>query len=104
MADQLLSPASAEGRWVTWGRTLLAAAVVVVLAALGAMNITLRARLHEVEDGVLWSQGQLGVTAAEVAPASAGLAAGIVQGDLLLAVNGRAVRKPEDVEIGRAHV
>jgi two-component system NtrC family sensor kinase len=86
-----------ESRWLAWGRTTFAATVVVILAALGIMNIALRARLHEVEDGVLWSLGSAGVTASAVAPASAGTAAGITSGDVLLSVNGRPVHKPEDV-------
>ena len=96
MSDHPLSVSSAESRWLAWDRTVFAA-TVVILAALGVMNISLRARLHEVEDGVLWSQASGGVTASEVAPASAGAAAGIVSGDLLLSVNGRPVRKAEDV-------
>ena len=43
-------------------------AVVAVLVALGVANIAMRARWHEVEDGVLWGARAEGVTAVEVAP------------------------------------
>ena len=59
--------------------------------ALGIANIAMRARLHEVEDGVLWAERSEGVSAAEVAPDSAAGKAGIVRGDVLVAVNGEPV-------------
>ncbi|MGE3176744.1 MAG: ATP-binding protein [Vicinamibacterales bacterium] len=79
------------------GRTAFAVAVAAVLLVLGLANITLRARLHAVEDGVLWSDRVEGVTAAAVAADSTGAAAGIRVGDVLIAVNGRAVERPGDV-------
>ncbi len=86
-----------EGPWRQWGRSLLAAAVVVVLVTLGLANIVLRARLHEVEDGVLWRARAEGVTAAAVAPGSAAARAGVLPGDILLAVDGTPVQQPADV-------
>ena len=56
---------SSTDRWFAW-RTLFAVAVVVILVALGVENMRLRARWHEVEDGVLWSSRAEGVTATEV--------------------------------------
>src|SRR6266850_5860703 len=48
-------PESVEGRWIVWGRSVLAVAVVAVLIVLGVANIAMHARWHEVEDGVLWT-------------------------------------------------
>jgi PAS domain S-box-containing protein len=71
--------------------------VVACLLALAAANISLRANWHEVEDGVLWAGRPDGVVAAEVAPGTAGAAAGVRAGDLLLAVNGQPVEHPDQV-------
>src|SRR5947208_15628501 len=57
----------------------------------------MRARWHEVEDGVLWTARGEGVVAAEIAPGSAAASAGIERGDVLLAVNGSPVQTPADV-------
>jgi two-component system, NtrC family, sensor kinase len=86
-----------ESTWLVWGRSVLALTTVVVLIALGLANIGMRARWHEVEDGVLWGVRPEGVTAVEVAPASAADGAGIQPGDVLLAINGSAVQTPADV-------
>ena len=86
-----------------WARPALVCGIVIVLAALGVANIGLRARWHEVEDGVFWDARPEGVTAVEVAPGSAAAAAGIARGDLLIAVNGAPIQSPSG-EIGRAHV
>jgi signal transduction histidine kinase len=72
-------------------------AVVAVLASLGIANVTMRARWHEVEDGVLWGARAEGVTALEVATDSPAAASGIRPGDVLLAVNGEPVESPADV-------
>src|SRR5688500_4114876 len=87
----------AEARWWVWGRTVFALAVVLLLGALGTANIVTYARWHEVEDGILWGSRPEGVTAVEVAAGSAGAAAGIQRGDLLLAVNGVPVHTQADV-------
>jgi PAS domain S-box-containing protein len=73
------------------------AAIVVVLVVLGVANIAMRARYHEVEDGVLWGTGPQGVVALEVAADSPGATSGIEPGDILLAVNGAPVETPGDV-------
>ena len=65
--------------------------------ALGIANITTRARLHEVEDGVFWADRFEGVTAAEVASDSAAGKAGIQRGDVLVAVNGNPVETRAEV-------
>ena len=86
-----------ESRWLPMGRTVFAVAVAAILLTLGVANITLRARLHEVEDGVLWGQRSEGVTAVEVAKGSTGETAGIRSGDVIVAVNGHVVERPSDV-------
>ena len=86
-----------EGRWLSWGRSAFAIVVVVILIALGIANLEMRARWHEVEDGVLWSARAEGVVAAGIAPGSAAATAGIERGDVLLAVNGSPVQTPADV-------
>src|SRR5690348_15167497 len=64
------SPARAEARWFAWGRSIFASTVVVLLMVLGAANIAVRGRWHEVEDGVLWSSRAEGITAVEIATGS----------------------------------
>ena len=87
----------AEARWRVWGRSVFALVVVFSLAGLGVANIATRAKWHEVEDGVFWGPRAGGLTAVEVATGSAGARAGIERGDLLLAVNGVAIRTQADV-------
>jgi PAS domain S-box-containing protein len=72
-------------------------AIVGVLVALGVANVVMRARWHEVEDGVLWGARSQGVTAIEVADDSPAFRAGVHPGDVLLAVNGAPVETPADV-------
>lgn len=95
--SQNLRPERAEtGQWRSWARPLGVVAVVAVLVALGVANIVMRAGWHEVEDGVLWGARSQGVTAVEVAPLSAGDAAGVKPGDILLAVNGTPIETPAE--------
>lgn len=86
-----------EPQWRNWARSILAIMVVAVLAGLGIANIHLRAKWHEVEDGVLWAARPDGVVAAEVAAGSAAGRAGVQPGDVLLAIDGRPVQTPADV-------
>ena len=86
-----------ESRWLSWGRSAFAATIALVLIGLGVANVAMRARSHEVEDGVLWDARPEGLTATEVAGGSAGELAGINRGDILLAVDGRAVESLADV-------
>jgi PAS domain S-box-containing protein len=77
-------------------------AVVLALATLAAiiftwLNFLQRSRYDLVDDGVAWSDGPAGIEAWKVAPDSPASAAGIRQGDILLAIN--------DAEVPRvAHV
>src|SRR4051812_16628181 len=86
-----------EARWLVWGRSVFAVAVVVLLVALGVANVAMYSRWHEVEDGVLWSGRAEGVTATDIAEGTAAATAGIERGDVLLAVNGAPVQTPSDV-------
>jgi PAS domain S-box-containing protein len=98
MFDVTLSHAEpVEARWLVWGRSASAVVIVLVLVALGVANVAMYSRWHEVEDGVLWDARIEGVTAVDVLPQSAGAAAGIKPGDVLVAVNGAAVESPADV-------
>src|SRR6185295_14269643 len=98
MPDSSLNHAECvEARWLIWGRSAFAVSVVVVLVALGVANVALYSRWNEVEDGVLWGARAEGVTAIDVLDGSAGAAAGIQRGDVLLAVKGIAVDSPADV-------
>jgi two-component system, NtrC family, sensor kinase len=83
--------------WFAWGRAAFALVILAVLVALGVANIGMYGRWHEVEDGVLWGARAEGVTALDIAPASAAAAAGIARGDILLAVNGTPIESPADV-------
>ncbi len=88
---------SQPARWIVWGRSLFALAVVGLLLVLGVANIALRAQSHQVEDGVLWADRPEGVTVAAVADGSSASRAGIERGDVLLAVNGTPVERTADV-------
>ena len=80
-----------------WARPVLVIAIVAVLIGLGIANVVMRARWHEVEDGVLWGARSQGVTAIEVAADSPAAESGVKPGDVLLAVNGVPVESPADV-------
>src|SRR6185312_15880732 len=84
-------------RWIVWGRSLLALAVVGMLLMLGVANIALRAQAHQVEDGVLWAERAEGVTVADIADGSPASHAGIQRGDILIAVNGTPIQRRADV-------
>ncbi len=96
-SESSLSVTTPEARWLVWGRSVFALAVVVVLVVLGVANVAMYSRWHEVEDGALWGARPEGVTAVEVAAGSAAATAGIRRGDVLLAVNGAPVQTPADV-------
>ena len=83
--------------WAGWGRLAVALTFVVTLLGLGAANVALRASWNEVEDGVLWTAGPQGVSAAEVAERTPAFRAGVRQGDVLLAIDGAPVASPADV-------
>src|SRR5690349_6018103 len=86
-----------EPLWRTWARPVSVIAIVVVLVGLGIANIVMRARWHQVEDGVLWGGHPQGVTAVAIAADSPAAAAGVQPGDVLLAVNGVPIESPSDV-------
>ena len=82
-------------RSIGWGQALLAVGVVAVLLCLMLANV-LRASWTEAEDGVLWVERPEGLVAAEVSTDSAGAAAGVMSGDLLLAVDGIPISNATD--------
>src|SRR5262245_47860163 len=90
-------PARVESAWLAWVRPVSAVAVTLILVILGLANIATRARFNPIEDGIFWDVRPEGVTAVDVAQQSPGALAGITQGDVLLAVNGRPVYTRQDV-------
>ena len=80
-----------------WGRSALAALVVLVLMGLGIANIAMYSRWSDVEDGVYWETRPEGVSAVDVASGSPAANAGIRRGDVLLAVNGTPIETQSDV-------
>lgn len=86
-------------RWLRagWGVSLLAASVVAILLCLAAANVVVRANWNEVEDGVLWVERSEGLYAEQVATDSAASIAGLLQGDVLLAVDGVVMETRRDV-------
>jgi len=56
-AEPVLNVPPDEARWLVWGRSVFAVAVVVALIALGVANVAMYSRWHEVEDGVFWGRG-----------------------------------------------
>src|SRR6185295_18321149 len=98
MGDSSLNYADpVEARWLVWGRSAFAGAIVLVLVGLGIANVAMYSRWHEVEDGVLWATRSEGITAVDVVPGSSAAHAGIAAGDVLLAVNGSPVQTPGEV-------
>jgi PAS domain S-box-containing protein len=85
---------NASNRWI---RARLPLIVLAALLSLGAANIALRATWHEVEDGVLWTDRDGSVVAADVAPGTPGHAMGVKPGDVLLAIDDRPVENVDDV-------
>jgi PAS domain S-box-containing protein len=87
----------ATEHWREWSRTVLPVATALLLLALGLVNVVERATSDEVEDGVLWVERSAGIVAAEIAADSAARRAGVRQGDVLLAVDGRPIEYREDI-------
>ena len=93
MTTQPVAPPFALPRppWREWARTALPIGVALLLFTLGLANIAQRATSTDVEDGVLWVERSVGVVAAEVAPGTPASRAGLLPGDVLLAISGQAV-------------
>ena len=83
--------------WREWPRSILPIVSALLLLAMGIANIAQRATSDEVEDGVLWVERDAGVVAAEVARGSAAARAGVIAGDILLAVDGVPVTERDHV-------
>ena len=80
-----------------WSPSLLPVLVVSALVCLGAANVASRAFWSELEDGVLWTQTDGGVVAAEIAEGTPAAATTLRPGDVLLAIGDRPVRHVSDV-------
>jgi two-component system NtrC family sensor kinase len=73
-------------------------AVILALLCLAIANISVRATWSELEDGVLWQQTAEGlIVATAVQRESPGMRAGLREGDILEAINGRLVDTVGDV-------
>ncbi len=73
-------------------------AVILALLCLAVANIYVRATWSELEDGVLWNRTPEGViVATEVAKGSPGARAGLREGDVLEAIDGRPIETVDDV-------
>jgi two-component system NtrC family sensor kinase len=87
----------ADSWWREWRQTALPVGVTLGLLALGLANVVSRATSYEVEDGVLWVERAVGVVAAEVAKPSAASRAGVLPGDILLAIDNQPIEVRADV-------
>ncbi len=97
MIQGIWPPALDGPRRVQWGRAAFAVLVTAVLLALVAANVTVRFSWVEVEDGVLWEARADGIVAARVGDEGAGAEAGVLPGDVLVAINGRGIDRVEQV-------
>ena len=80
-----------------WLASSLPVVVVVGLVGLGAANVASRSAWQEVEDGVLWAVRAEGVVASEIADGTPAAAVGLRRGDLLIAIDDKAIEDPADV-------
>ncbi len=79
-------------RWLRLSRLWWVAVLAVVLLLLGAISFTRRVEATEPVIGVEWTQSSMGPLAVSVDPAGEAWAAGLREGDLLVAVDGSPVR------------
>jgi two-component system, NtrC family, sensor kinase len=79
-------------------KTVAVLAAATVLAALGASNLFLKATATVQDDGVFWAQAPAGVVAARIDAHGPAAAAGVQHGDILLAVDGQPVLRPEELD------
>jgi two-component system NtrC family sensor kinase len=88
-------PRHASAAWI--GHRLFVVVTAAALLLLALANLRSRAAWHEAEDGVLWTETAEGVIARELAPGGAAARAGMVPGDLLVAIGEHGIETPSDV-------
>jgi two-component system NtrC family sensor kinase len=71
--------------------------IVAFLLFLAGLNVAQRWTWRELEDGVLWKSAGGDVVASEIAVGTAADRAGVQRGDVLLAIDGTAIDRVEDV-------
>ncbi|MXY25481.1 MAG: PAS domain-containing protein [Acidobacteria bacterium] len=80
-----------------WSRALLAVAVVAVLLCLSVANAVVQSTWSGVEDGILWEERPDGLVVAAIDPSAPAAAAGVVPGDVLLAVDGVPIEQRREL-------
>ena len=88
---------AANVRRAAWWKPALPLVAVTGLLCLGVANIATLASFRELEDGVLWTLRDDGVTASEIAEGSPAERVGIRRGDVLLAIDDRPVQQVKEV-------
>jgi len=89
----------AKLRWIQRVRMIRTGTSLIVAALLflAGLNIVQRWTWSELEDGVLWKRAGVDIVASEIANKTAADRAGVRRGDVLLAIDGRAIDGVEDV-------
>ena len=88
---------SSSPEWRSWSRPALPVVVVAALLCLGVANIVAKATWRPFQDGVLWTNGDQGVTARAVPTNSPAARGGVRQGDLLISIDEEPVQVASDV-------
>ena len=79
-------------------KNVLVVAAGIALGALGVSNLVLKASFSLLDDGAFWRQAPQGLVAARIAPGGPAARAGILEGDVLVAVDGQEALSPARLE------